>query len=89
MEVGFDPGDTVRWKPRSPKKRGTAAPTSRPHVYCGQTAGWIKVPFGTQVGLGPRHIVIDGDAAPTERGTAGPHLSAHVCGLMVAHLSNC
>jgi len=21
-------------------------------VYCGQTVGWIKMPFGTEVGLG-------------------------------------
>jgi len=26
-------------------------------VYCGQTVGWIKVKLGTQVGLGPGHIV--------------------------------
>jgi len=41
-------------------------------VYCGQTVGWIKVPLGTEVGLGPGDIVLDGDPAPspTERGTA-------------------
>jgi len=34
--------------------------------------------------------VLDGDPAPTERGTAAPHFSAHVyCGQTVAHLSNC
>jgi len=33
-------------------------------VYCGQTAGWIKMPFGTEVGLGPGHMVLDGDRAP-------------------------
>ena len=33
-------------------------------VYCGQTVGWIKVKLGTQVGLGPGHIVLDGDQAP-------------------------
>jgi len=31
-------------------------------VYCGQTAGWINMPFGTEVGFGPDHIVLD--AAP-------------------------
>jgi len=35
-------------------------------VYCGQTVGWIKMPLGTEVGLGPGDIVLDGDpAAPT------------------------
>ena len=48
--------------------------------------------LGTKVGLGPGHIVLDGDpAAPTEMGTAAPaHFYAHVyCGQMVAHLTNC
>jgi len=28
-------------------------------VYCGQTIGWIKMPFGTEVDLGLGHIVLD------------------------------
>jgi len=32
-------------------------------VYCSQTVGWIKMPHGTQVGLGPGHTVLDGDPA--------------------------
>ena len=34
------------------------------HVYCGQTARWIKMPLGMKVGLGPGHIVSDRDPAP-------------------------
>ena len=38
-----------------------------------QTAGWIKVSLGTEVGLGPGNIMLDGDPAPpTERSTAAP-----------------
>ena len=33
-------------------------------VYCGQTVGQIKMPLG----LGPGHIVLYGDPAPTQRG---------------------
>jgi len=33
-------------------------------VYCGQTVEWIKMKLGIQVGLGPGHIVLDGDIAP-------------------------
>jgi len=33
-------------------------------VYCGQTVGWIKMKLGMQVGLGPGHIVLDGNPAP-------------------------
>jgi len=40
-------------------------------VYCGQTVGWTKTKLGTEVGLGPDHIVLDGDPALSpERGTA-------------------
>jgi len=37
-------------------------------LYCGLTVGWIKMPFGTEVGLGSGDIVLDGD--PAARGTA-------------------
>jgi len=53
-------------------------------------AGWIKIPVGTEVDLGLGHIVLDGDPAAPERGTAVPLLSVHVyCGQTVAHLSCC
>jgi len=42
------------------------------HVYCGQTAGWINTPLGTEVDLGPGHFVLDGFPAIGERGTAAP-----------------
>ena len=34
------------------------------HVCCGQTAGWIKMPLGMEVGLGPGDFVLDEDPAP-------------------------
>jgi len=48
-------------------------------VHCGQTVGWMEMPLGMEVGLGPGDIVLDGDPAPpTERGTAAPpHFSIH------------
>jgi len=33
------------------------------HVYCSQTVAWIKMPLGTEVGLSPDNIVLDGDSA--------------------------
>jgi len=39
------------------------------HVYCGQTVGWIKMPLGTDLNLGPGDVVLDGVAAPPKRGT--------------------
>ena len=58
-------------------KGGTASPPA--HVYCGQTAGWIKMPLGTEVGLGPGDILLDGNPAPPPRkkGTV-PQFSARV-----------
>jgi len=41
-----------------------APPQFSAHAYCGQTAGSIKVGLGRDVGLGPRHIVLDQDSAP-------------------------
>ena len=42
-------------------------------VYCGQTIGWIRMPL--EVGLGPGHIVLDGDPdLPTERDTSAAPL---------------
>jgi len=34
-----------------------APPQFSAHVYCGQTAGWIEMPLGTDVGLGSDDIV--------------------------------
>jgi len=28
--------------------------------YCDQTVGWIKLKLGTQIGVGPDYIVLDG-----------------------------
>jgi len=54
------------------------------HFYCGQTAGCIKMPLGTEVCLGPGHIVLDGDPAPPllkGHSSHPPLFSAHVyCG---------
>jgi len=42
-------------------------------VYCGQTVGWIEIPLGTEVGLGPSDIIFDGDSAPPmEKDRAAP-----------------
>ena len=62
--------------PPPQKIRGTApAPQFSAHVLCGQTAGWIKIPLGIEVGLGPDHIMLDGDPTssyPTEKGHSLP-----------------
>jgi len=60
------------------------------HVPCGQTAGWIKVPLGTEIELGIGQIVLHGDSVPHPKGAQQPPFSVHVCcGQTVAHLSYC
>jgi len=49
-------------------------------VYCGQTVVWIKMKLGMEVDLGPGHIVLDGDPAPTQK-EPQPTIFGHVrCG---------
>jgi len=43
-------------------------------MYCGQMAEWIKMPLGTEVGLGPGDIVLDGDQNPSsQKGGTAPN----------------
>jgi len=66
-EVGLGPGHVVL----------DGDPSA--HIYCSQTAGWIKMLLGTKVGIGPDDIVLDGDPAPPPQKVAQlPQFSAHV-----------
>jgi len=49
-------------------------------VYCGQKVGQIKTKLGMQVGLGPDHIVLDGDPGlpSPNKGQSPPPFSSHV-----------
>jgi len=59
------------------------SPQFSAHVYCGETAGWIKMPLGIEVGLGPGRSV-SGDPAPQRKGHQRPSFPP-----MVAYLSYC
>jgi len=50
-EVGLGLGDTVLDGDPAPPRKGAQQPQFSAHVYCGQTAGWIRIPLGTEVGL--------------------------------------
>jgi len=79
----------VRWGPSSPPQRDTP-PQFSAHICCGQMAGWIKMPLGMEVGLGPGHIVLHGDSVLRKGAQPPPQFSAHgYCGQTVAHLSFC
>jgi len=55
-----------------PKNGAEPSPQFSAHVHCGQTAGWIKTALGMEVGLGPSHIVLDGDSASLPKKGAEP-----------------
>jgi len=68
-----------------PSQKGGGArgrsPQFSAHVYCGQTAGWIKTALGMEVGLGPRPTSMPwaenmegGSTSFVGRGL-GPHLT--------------
>ena len=72
-----------RWGPSSPSLKGEH-PQFLAYVYCGQTAGWTKMPLAMELGLGPRHYV-RWDQLPQKGAQAPTQFSAHVhCGQTAA-----
>jgi len=73
MDVGLGPGHIVLYgDPASPPpKKGGTAPHFSARVYCGKTVGWIKMPLGTKVGLGPGNTVRCGPSS-TPQGAQPP-----------------
>ena len=64
MALGLGPGDFVLDADSvatSPKGGGGRTPKFSVHVYCDQTAGWMKLVLGMEVGLSPGDFVLDGD----------------------------
>jgi len=72
-------GLCVRWgpSPPSPKRGAESPPQFSAHVCCSQTAGWIMMALGMEVGLGPSHIVLDGAPASLPNTEQTPQFSAH------------
>jgi len=64
-EVGLDKDDIVLDGDPAPlpQKGGRAPPKFLANVYCGQTAGCIKMVVSTDVGLSPGNFMLDGDPA--------------------------
>ena len=56
--------------PVTPRKKGHPPPPNfLARVYCSRTAGWIKMPLGTEVNVGSGDVVLDDVAAPPKRGS--------------------
>ena len=88
MQVGLSPSNFVLDGDPAPPQKGQS-PQFSAHVYCGQTAGWTKMPLGTEVDLGPVDIVLDGVPALCERGHSSPLFLPISVVATVAHLSYC
>jgi len=68
--------------PKKGAEKGGRSPQFSAHVYCGQTAAWIKMPLGMEIGLSPGDFVLGGGPSPpnphlTKKGRS-PQFSAHV-----------
>ena len=90
MDVGLGLRDIVfDVNPATPRKGHTHPYPILTHVYYGQMAGWKKTPLGTEVDLGPGHIVLDGIPAPGKGAQQPPSFRLMSIMATVAHLSCC
>jgi len=66
----------VRWGASPlPKNGAEPLPQFSAHFYCGQTAGYSKVPLGMEVVLRAGDFVLDGDwgpSSPPQKGAEPP-----------------
>jgi len=62
----------VRWGSRCPLPKRGRTPKFSAHVYCDQTAGWMKLITDMVVGFSPGEFVLDGDPTPTPKGAEPP-----------------
>jgi len=74
-EVGLSPSHIVLDEDPAPLPQREQSPQFSAHVYCGHSAGWIKMKLGAQVGL----IVLDGDSDPPLTEGQSPQFSSHIC----------
>ena len=72
MEVGLGSGHIVLNGAQLFLPQKGHSPRFSVHIYCGQTAEWIKTALGMEVGLGLDDIVWDGDSAPPEKKAQPP-----------------
>jgi len=72
-------GLCVKWRPSPLPKIGAESPQFSVHVYCSQTAGWMNMVLGMEVGLSPENFVLDGDPVhfPQKGADPNPQFSAH------------
>ena len=75
--------------PATPEKGHTHPIQFLAHVYCGQMAGWMKIPLVTEVDLSPGHIVLDGVPPSAKGAQQPPSFRPMSIVAAAAHLSYC
>ena len=66
--------------PLPPPQKGDGPPNFWPMFVVTQTAGWMKLVLGMELGLGTGDVVLNGDpVAPSSKGGRTPKFLAHVC----------
>jgi len=81
IQSRLGPGHTVLDGDPAPLSQKGAEPQFSAHLYCGQTAGYIKMPLDMEVGLIPGDSLLDGDPASLRKRGRSPQFSANVyCG---------
>ena len=78
----------VRFGPSPLSKKGAEPPPSKfsADVYCGQTAGWIKITLGMEVGLCPGDFLLGGNPAPLRKKAAASLLNFRPIFIVVKRL---
>ena len=76
------------WTQLLPEKGHTHPTQFLAHVCCGQMAGRMKTPLGTEIDLSPGHIVLDGVPSPAKQHSS-PLFSPMSVVATVAHLRYC
>ena len=73
MWVVLSPGHIVLdGDPAPSPPKGHSPPQFVAHICCGPVAGWIKMPLGTEVNLGPGDVVLDVVAATPKKEAQPP-----------------
>jgi len=67
----------IRRRPSPLPQKGGGAPQFSAYVYCGETAGCLKMPLGMEVGLSPGDCVRWGPS-PSPKGSRAPEFSAQM-----------
>ena len=60
-------------------RTGQLADAVAPYIRCGQMAECIKMLLCMELGLGPGHIVLDGDPVPPPLKGHSPQFLDHIC----------